>query len=166
MQDTAIISKAWLGWQPRLTINPCFLHQTATEQDAATQAKEAEAAVGDAADCNDDEEEEEVEEDPRLAFLWPHPQQLIYRGGDRFMLSQDFTVQLAAIPQSGTRTRILCILSANPISDCHNRYPIFILRWLMQENVDILVCHANHLRDLWCVLVMLYFLIVYTLHIL
>eukprot|EP00057_Strongylocentrotus_purpuratus_P019226 XP_011673700.1 PREDICTED: uncharacterized protein LOC581115 isoform X3 [Strongylocentrotus purpuratus] len=50
----------------------------------------------------EEEEEEDVEVDPRLTFLWPQPQQVIQKNGDRFILSQDFSVQLAAIPQSGT----------------------------------------------------------------
>lgn len=49
----------------------------------------------------EEEEEEDVEVDPRLTFLWPQPQQVIQKNGDRFILSQDFSVQLAAIPQSG-----------------------------------------------------------------
>ncbi|XP_041469265.1 uncharacterized protein LOC121419047 isoform X4 [Lytechinus variegatus] len=50
----------------------------------------------------EEEEEEDVEEDPRLAFLWPKPQQLVQKNGAKFTLSQDFSVQLAAMPQSGT----------------------------------------------------------------
>lgn len=49
----------------------------------------------------EEEEEEDVEVDSRLTFLWPQPQQVIQKNGDRFILSQDFSVQLAAIPQSG-----------------------------------------------------------------
>ncbi|XP_071478511.1 uncharacterized protein [Diadema antillarum] len=77
----------------------------ASEQDVSPRVSTPTQDDADDADneeeVEEEEEEEEVEDDPRLAFLWPHPQELIQKNGPRFVLSQDFSVQLAAVPQSG-----------------------------------------------------------------
>ena len=69
-------------------------------QDEDEEEDEAEVDL-ETVEAEEEEEEEDVEVDSRLTFLWPQPQQVIQKNGDRFILSQDFSVQLAAIPQSG-----------------------------------------------------------------